>query len=141
MCCAQATSTYPNFVSIEGELDQAQPARYIRVIMTAPNTERAVLFNEIEINDGEYVSVNNDPAFEISHIEVQGYPPQNMVDGDLTTSWKPNSNEPGSMVYTISDNLTANRINIVSKSASNAKDNLQAEKNGVREWQFKGTLN
>ncbi len=138
---AQATSTYPNFVSIEGELDQAQTARYIRVIMTAPNNERAVLFNEIEINDGEYVSVNNDPAFDISHIEVQGYPPQNMVDGDLTTSWKPNTTEPGSMVYTFSDNLTANRINIVSKSASNAKVYLLAEKNGVREWQYKGTLN
>ena len=138
---AQATSSYPNFVSIEGELDQAQTARYIRVIMTADNNERAVLFNEIEINDGEYVSVNNDPAFEISHIEVQGYPPQNMVDGDLTTSWKPNANEAGSMVYTFSDNLTANRINIVSKSASNAKVYLLAENDGEREWQYKGTLN
>ena len=138
---AQATSSYPNFVSIEGELDEAQTARYIRVIMTAPNNERAVLFNEIEINDGEYVSVSNDPAFEITHIEVQGYPPQNMVDGDLTTSWKPNANESGSMVYTFSDNLDYNRINVVQKTASGARVSLLVEQDGKREWVNKGTLN
>ena len=137
---SQATSSYPNFVSIEGELDEAQSARYIRVIMTAPNNERAVLFNEIEINDGEYVSVNSDLAFEISHIEVQGYPPQNMVDGDLTTSWKPDTTEAGSMVYTFSDNLTLNHINIVQKNVSNAKVYLYAENNGQRAWINMGTL-
>ena len=137
---SQATSSYPNFVSIEGELDEAQTARYIRVIMTAPNNERAVLFNEIEINDGEYVSVNSNLAFEVSHIEVQGYPPQNMVDGDLTTSWKPDTTGSGSMVYTFSDNLTANRINIVQKSASGAHVYLYAENDGVRGWIDKGTL-
>ena len=138
---SQTTSSYPNFVSIEGELDEAQTARYIRVIMTAPNNERAVLFNEIEINDGEYVSVNSDLAFEVSHIEVQGYPPQNMVDGDLTTSWKPDTTGAGSMVYTFSDNLTNNRINIVSKSASGAKVYVYAENDGEREWIDMGTLN
>ncbi len=137
---SQATSSYPNFVSIEGELDEAVTARYLRVIMTAPNRERAVLFNEIEINDGEYVSVSNDPTFAVSAIEVQGYPPQNMTDGDLTTSWKPNTTEAGSMVYTFSDNLTANRINIVSKVASGAEVYLLAENDGVREWIAKGTL-
>ena len=137
---SQTTSSYPNFVSIEGELDEAQTARYIRVIMTAPNNERAVLFNEIEINDGEYVSVNSDLAFDVSHIEVQGYPPQNMVDGDLTTSWKPDTTGAGSMVYTFSDNLTNNRINIVSKSASGAKVYVYAENDGEREWSDMGTL-
>ena len=137
---SQATSSYPNFVSIEGELDEAVTARYLRVIMTAPNRERAVLFNEIEINDGEYVSVSNDPTFAVSAIEVQGYPPQNMTDGDLTTSWKPNTTEGGSMVYTFSDNLTANHINIVSKVASGAKVYLYAENDGQRAWIYKGTL-
>ena len=136
---SQATSSYPNNVSIEGEIE-AQPARYIRVIMTAPNNERAVLFNEIEINDGEYVSVSNDPTFEISHIEVQGYPPQNMIDRDLTTSWKPNATEAGSMIYTFSDNLTANHINIVSKTASNARVYLYAENDGERAWIDMGQL-
>ena len=137
---SQATSSYPNFVSIEGELDEAQAARYIRVIMTAPNNERAVLFTEIEINDGEYVSVSNDPTFQVSAIEVQGYPPQNMTDGDLTTSWKPDTTESGSMVYTFSDNLQYNRINIVSKTASGAKVYVYAENDGERQWIDMGTL-
>ena len=137
---SQATSAYPNFVSIEGELDEAQTARYIRVIMTAPNSERAVVFNEIEINDGEYVSVSNDPTFEVSAIEVQGYAPQNMTDGDLTTSWKPNTTLAGSMVYTFSDNLTLNHINIVQKTISNADVYLYAENNGQRAWINMGKL-
>ncbi len=137
---SQATSSYPNFVSIEGELDEAQTARYIRVIMTAPNRERAVLFTEIEINDGEYVSVSNDPTFQVSAIEVQGYPPQNMTDGDLTTSWKPDTTGAGSMVYTFSDNLTLNRINIVQKAPSNAKVSVLAENDGERAWIYMGLL-
>ena len=137
---SQATSAYPNFVSIEGELDEAQTARYLRIIMTAPNNERAVVFNEIEINNGEYVSVSNDPTFAVSAIEVQGYPPQNMTDGDLTTSWKPDTTEAGSMVYTFSDNLTANRINIVQKTDSNAKVYLYAENDGERAWIDMGIL-
>ena len=136
---SQATSSYPNFVSIEGEIE-AQTARYIRVIMTAANTERAVLFNEIEINDGEYVSISNDPTFEVSVIEVQGHVPQNMTDGDLTTSWKPDTTGAGSMIYTFSDNLTLNHINIVQKSASGAKVYLYAENAGQRAWIPMGTL-
>ena len=136
---SQATSSYPNFVSIEGEIE-AQTARYIRVIMTAPNNERAVLFNEIEINDGEYVSLSNDPTFEVSAIEVQGHVPQNMTDGDLTTSWKPDTTEAGSMVYTFSDNLGLNRINVVQRSVSGARVYLLAENEGERNWIDMGTL-
>ena len=137
---SQATSSYPNFVSIEGELDEAQTARYIRIIMTAPNNERAVLFNEIEINNGEYVSVSNDPTFKTTAVEVQGYAPQFMVDGDLTTAWKPNTTEAGSMVYTFSDKLTLNHINIVQKTNSGAKVYLYAENNGTRAWINMGIL-
>ena len=136
---SQATSTHPNYVSIEGEVE-VQTARYIRILMTATNNNRAVVFNEIEINDGEYVSVSNDPTFEITDIEVQGYPPQNMIDGDLTTSWKPDTTEAGSMVYTFSDDLQANRINIVQKTESNARVYLYAENEGQREWLDMGIL-
>ena len=136
---SQTTSAYPNYVSIEGEVE-AQAARYIRILMTATNNNRAVVFNEIEINDGEYVSVSNDPTFVSTAIEVQGYVPQNMIDGDLTTSWKPDTTEAGSIVYNFSDNLTDNRINIVQKSASNARVSLYAENDGVRQWIDMGTL-
>ena len=136
---SQATSTYPNYVSIEGEVP-AQAARYIRIYMTATNNNRAVVFNEIEINGGEYISVSNDPTFVSTATEVQGYVPQNMIDGDLTTSWKPDTTEAGSVIYTFSDDLTANRINIVQKSVSNARVFLYAEKDGERAWIDMGTL-
>ena len=136
---SQTTSSYPNVVSIEGTIEET-PARYLRILMTAANNERAVLFNEIEINEGEYVSVSNDPTFEVSAIEAQGHAPQNMTDNDLTTSWKPDTDQGGSMVYTFSDNLTADRIHIVQKTISNAKVSLYAEKDGQRSWIDMGTL-
>ena len=136
---SQTTSSHPNYVSIEGTV-ASTPARYIRILMTAANNERAVLFNEIEINDGEYASVSNDPTFVSSAIEVQGYAPQSMTDGDLTTSWKANTAEAGSMLYTFSDNLEANRIHIVQQGISNAKVSLYVENDGVREWVEVGNL-
>ena len=137
---AQATSSHPNYVSIEGTIETTA-ARYIRIIMTADNNERAVVFNEIEINEGEYVTTTNDPTFVSTAIEEQGHLPQYMTDGNLTTSWKPNTEEAGSMVYTFSDNLTANRINIVQKTVSNAKVSLYVENDGEREWVDMGVLN
>ena len=137
---SQSTSSYPNYPSIEGELDEAQPARYIKILMTATNNNRAVVFNEIEINEGEYVSPFNDPTFSSTAIEAKGYAPQNMIDGDLTTSYKPNTTEAGSIEYTFSDNLTANCINIAQKTVSNAKVSLLVQKDDTREWVSMGTL-
>lgn len=136
---SQATSSYPNYVSIEGTIE-ATAARYIRILMTATNNNRAVVFNEIEINDNEYVTVTNDPTFETSHIEARGYVPQNMIDGNLTTSYKADTTEAGYVLYTFSDELEDNRINIVQKSLSNAKVYLLAEHNGVRGYVDMGTL-
>ena len=136
---SQATSTYPNYVSIEGEVEP-QMARYIRILMTATNNNRAVVFYEIEVNGGEFLSASHDPAFESTAVEVYGYAPQNMVDGNLTTSWKPDTTEAGSMVYTFSDNLEANRINIAQKAVSNARISIYAENDGVRSWIDMGTL-
>ena len=136
---SQTTSAYPNVVSIEGTIDTT-PARYLRILMTATSNERAVVFTEIEINEGEYVSTTNDPTFETSAIELQGRVPQNMIDGDLTTSYKANTTDAGYVMYTFSDKLDANRINIVQKGTSNAKVYLYAEQDGVRGWLEAGTL-
>lgn len=60
---------------------------------------------------------------------------------DLTTSYKAATTEAGYMIYTFSDDLTANRINIVQKSASGAKVSLYVQKeDGSREWVEMGTL-
>ncbi|MFQ9071503.1 MAG: hypothetical protein ACLR43_01185 [Faecalibacillus faecis] len=55
----KASSTYPNKVYVEGTANQVK-ARYLKILMTASNNKRAVLFNEIDVNDGEYVPVSND---------------------------------------------------------------------------------
>ena len=137
---SQTTSEYPNKVSIEGTIETTT-ARYIKIVMTATNNNRAVVFNEIAINDGEYVSVVNDPTFEATAIEVQGFVPQNMVDGDLSTAYKPNTTEAGSIKYTLSENLNVNRFNIVQKGvASDAKVSLFVEQDGERKWVDAGTL-
>lgn len=106
---------------VEGTADNVK-ARYLKILMTATNNNRAVLFNEIVINDGEYVPVSNDPTFESNAVEVQGFVPQNMFDSDLTTAYKPNTTDAGYITYTLSDNLDVKKINIVQKgTVSNAK--------------------
>ena len=107
----KASSKYPNKVYVEGQIDTTK-ARYVKILMTASNNNRAVVFNEIVINDGEYVPVMNDPTFDSNVIEVQGYQPQNMFDGDLTTSYKPNTTKAGYIQYTLSDNLDVKKYNI-----------------------------
>ncbi len=137
---SQTTSAYPNRVSIEGEIEPTT-ARYIRILMTAANNDRFATFNELAINDGEYVSTTNDPTFDASHIEVQGFEPQKMFDGDLTTAYKANTEEAGYVQYTLSENMNVNRINIVQKGVvTNAKVSLYVEDNGVRKWVDAGTL-
>lgn len=135
-----ASSPYPNKVSVSGEIEATQ-ARYIKILMTATNNNRAVVFNEIVINDGEYVPVSNDPTFDSSAIEVQGFAPQNMFDGDLTTSYKANTKDAGYIQYTLSDNLDVDRINIIQKgNISNAKVMAYVDTESGRNWVQVGAL-
>lgn len=136
----QASSKYPNKVYVEGQIDTTK-ARYVKILMTASNNNRAVVFNEIVINDGEYVPVMNDPTFDSNVIEVQGHQPQNMFDGDLTTSYKPNTTKAGYIQYTLSDNLDINRFNIVQKgTVTHASVLAYVEHDGKREWVQLGAL-
>lgn len=135
-----ASSPYPNKVSVSGEIEATQ-ARYIKILMTATNNNRAVVFNEIVINDGEYVPVSNDPTFDSSAIEVQGFAPQNMFDGDLTTAYKANTKDAGYIQYTLSDNLDIDRINIIQKgNISNAKVMAYVDTDSGRNWVQVGAL-
>ena len=135
----RATSKYPNKVSVRGEI-APQEARYVRITMTATNNSRAVLFNEIEINDGEYAPIANDPTFETTGIEKQGHHPQLMFDKDLTTSYMPASDKAGSITYKVSENPNYKMINILQKSISNAKVEALTLSGVVEEWKVLGTL-
>ena len=118
----KASSTYPNKVYVSGYCCRCVPARYFRILFTASNNNRAVVFNEIMINDGEYAPEDNDPTFESNVTEAKGYKPQYMIDGDLLTSYKPGSNKAGYLTYTLSDRLNVKKFNIIQKGEiSNAK--------------------
>ena len=82
----KASSTYPNKVYVSGTAEHV-PARYLRILFTASNNSRAVVFNEIMINDGEYAPEDNDPTFDSNVKEAKGYKPQYMIDGDLLTAY------------------------------------------------------
>ena len=144
----KASSTYPNKVFVSGTADHV-PARYLRILFTASNNNRAVVFNEIMINDGEYAPEDNDPTFESSVTEAKGYKPQYMIDGDLLTSYKPGSNKAGYLTYTLSDKLNVKKFNIIQKGEiSNAKVYALIDKEVTtrnvpeenREWVQLGTL-
>ena len=110
----RASSTYPNKVYVSGTADHV-PARYLRILFTASNNNRAVVFNEIMINDGEYAPEDNDPTFDSNVTEAKGYKPQYMIDGDLLTAYKPGSNKAGYITYTLSDKLDVKKFNIIQK--------------------------
>lgn len=136
----KASSTYPNKVYVEGTID-SMPARYLKILATATNNNRAVVFNEIVINNGEYVPVTNDPTFDSNVVEVQGFIPQNMFDGDLTTAYRPNTTEAGYITYTLSDNLDVKKVNIIQKGEiSNAKVMALVMIDGTKQWVQVGSL-
>ncbi len=136
----KASSTYPNKVYVEGTADNVK-ARYIKILITATNNNRAVVFNEIVINNGEYVPVTNDPTFNASVIEKQGFAPQNMFDGNLATEYRPDTTEAGYITYTLSEKLDVTKINIIQKgNISNAKVLVLVDGENGREWVQVGTL-
>ena len=102
---------------VRGELDSAKDAKYIRILFTANYSSRWVRISEILINDGEYIKKVNDPTYLSDPIELGGFAPQNIKDGNLTTAYKPNTNndeiKSGSLIYNLSENTDVKKINIV----------------------------
>ena len=144
----KASSTYPNKVYVSGTANHV-PARYLRILFTASNNSRAVVFNEIMINDGEYAPEDNDPTFDSNVTEAKGYKPQYMIDGDLLTAYKPGSNKAGYITYTLSDKLDVKKFNMIQKGEiSNAKVYALIDKEVTtrnvpeedKEWVQLGTL-
>ena len=136
----KTSSTYPNKVSVEATANNVE-ARYLKIHFTARNQNRAVLFNEIMINNGEYVPVSNDPTFESNCIEESGFVPQNMIDGDVSTSYRPNTKDAGYITYTLSDHLDVKKMNIVQAGvASQAKVLALVDGANGQEWIEVGKL-
>ena len=120
----KASSTYPNKVYVEGTANNVK-ARYLKILMTATNNNRAVVFNEIVINDGEYVPVSNDPTYTSSTVEANGFIPQYMFDGDLSTAYRPGFK----------------KMHIIQKGEiSNARVSVLVDGENGKKWVQVGTL-
>ena len=134
---------------VKGELDTAKDARYIRILFTANYSSRWVKISEILINDGAYIKTTNNPTYSSNPIELEGFAPQNINDGNLTTAYKPNTNsgeiKSGSLTYTLSEKTNIKKINIVQNEneISNAKVMARTGTNesGQGVWNELGTLN
>lgn len=122
-------SAYPNYKSLYGTLDTPQNARYLRVFFTDNFSGRWLELNEIVINGGdtaqtEYVSAYSDPTIEVDPIEPSAdFTPDKLIDGDLTTSFKPNMTDraSGSLIYRLSDDTSIGQINVVQGDTAGVK--------------------
>lgn len=76
--------------------------RYVRLRFTASNKNRAVFFNELQINDGEYATVEENRDVIAEDIEEPGKVPSNMFDGNISTVYK-SSAKNSSFIYYVSD--------------------------------------
>ena len=134
---------------VKGELDTAKDARYIRILFTANYSSRWVKISEILINDGAYIKTTNNPTYSSNPIELEGFAPQNIKDGNLSTAYKPNTNNgeinSGSLTYTLSENTNIKKINIVQNGneISNSKVMVRTgiNESGQGIWNELGTLN
>lgn len=117
----EASSTYPNFRSYLGTLDEPVTARYLRIRITADYNYRFINLNEIIINGGEYVPSTSNPTFVADPPEVSAnYLPEFVADGNITTGFKPNmeGRESGSLIYKLSDKVEIDQINILQSSGA-----------------------
>ena len=117
----EASSTYPNFRSYLGTLDEPVTARYLRIRITADYNHRFINLNEIIINGGEYVPSTSNPTFVADPPEVSAnYLPEFVADGNITTGFKPNmeGRTSGSLIYKLSDKVEIDQINILQSSGA-----------------------
>ena len=131
----QVSKNKIDWVDVDPESTDLPNGRYVRLIN---KTDAPVTF---KINNF-LVTVNaGDASFEASAPEVDGYVPQNMFDGNLATSYKPDTTEAGYITYTLSEKLDVTKMNIIQKdNISNARVLVLVDGENGREWVQVGIL-
>ena len=131
----QVSKNKIDWADVDPESTDLPNGRYVRLIN---KTDAPVTF---KINNF-LVTVNaGDASFEASAPEVDGYVPQNMFDGNLATSYKPDTTEAGYITYTLSEKLDVTKMNIIQKdNISNARVLVLVDGENGREWVQVGTL-
>ena len=103
-------STYPN-VRYVGKDDINRPAKYLKIKITADYPNRAIILNEIMVNNGDYISPENNQAFT-GTIETRGNMPSNMLDKNISTSYI-GSEKNGHITYDLSNGEGINAFRFV----------------------------
>lgn len=119
-------------------------ARYLKfeITRTKVGADKWVRFQELEINNGEFIPSQNNPTFTSSSQETRDGLFSYMVDGDISTMFIP-KDANGYVNYSLSSNNQVNTIKIIQNSAviSNAVVKARLFTNASAEqWVTLGTL-
>ncbi|QKT05395.1 beta-N-acetylglucosaminidase domain-containing protein [Mycoplasma sp. OR1901] len=117
-------SKYPN-VKWWGNTElQNAKARYLKLLVKANYPDRALLFNEIVVNDNEYISLDNNPKFTGENYEEanSNHVIGKTIDNDLSSYYKP-AKANGSLKYIVEkDKYNTSDLRIITQGEnSNAE--------------------
>jgi hyaluronoglucosaminidase len=102
-------SNYPNVLYYGNDEVGGKTARYVRILITADYPTRAIVFNELMVNNGEYVSPEANAEFSSTVTETPGHNPSKMTDRDFSTYWRPSEGD-GVLSKQVSENTAALRF-------------------------------
>lgn len=119
-------------------------ARYVKIAITKDYSARWTRFQEILINDGAYIPVENDPTYLTDTLEMKGHRPSYLTDGDVSTTYASSiSHGPGSLTYRVSDADPVTGITVLQnpETISNAKVSIRTESGWVEIGSLSSSLN
>lgn len=129
--------------NVKKETDINKKARYLKFEITRnkSGSDKWVRFNELEINDGEFMPSENNPTYKSDAEETRNGLFRNMSDGDIATMFVP-SKDKGYVQYSLSDNTDVNTIKVLQNASaiSNATVKARVWENGKEKWVTVGKL-
>lgn len=107
-----------------------QEVRFIKFEITRDKAgaDKWVRIREIELNGGNmYLPSENDPTIVTNGKESYGNVASNMIDGEVSTTFKSSSDKAGSFTYSISENTEIKKITILQSPATISKARVSVE--------------
>ena len=107
---------------------EAKPVRYIKFELTKskPGNDKWVRFNEILLNDGQYLPKSKKPGIQVTTTESQKNNKLALIDENIMTSYK--ANEAGELVYYIDKPTDFKSIHILTSGSEKMNLSIMDEK-------------
>lgn len=129
--------------NVKKETNINKKARYLKFEITRnkSGSDKWVRFNELEINDGEFMPSENNPTYKSDAEETRNGLFRNMSDGDIATMFVP-SKDKGYVQYSLSDNTDVNTIKVLQNASaiSNATVKARVWEDKKEKWVTVGKL-